>query len=486
MWERISDIFLQTTQSPWLSLGIIILAVIATGHILLFKRSPRGAVAWLAVIWLEPLVGIIFYWIFGINRISRKAYRLRGLTLPKSDSIRSLPTKDFPHAEFKSFFPLMHAGDQLKGSPLSEGNRITPLFSGDEAYPLMLDTIDSAKQSITLLSYIFDNDPTGHRFLEALQSAVDRGVQVRLLIDDIGASHTVPSIFWRLKNSTIPYAKFLPASLMPWSVQFLNLRNHRKLLIVDGKQCFTGGMNISHDHWLEMNPKNPVNDIHFLIEGPLVKELQEVFCEDWYFTTGEHLEGNPWFGDAGMPHPGKTLARAVSDGPDVRANRIRWHLIGAITSAKESVRIMNPYFLPDSGLITSLNQTALKGASVEIILPAHTDNRAVDYATRAMLWQLLESGCRVWYSPKPFDHTKIMIVDDQITHFGSANIDPRSLRLNFELNVEAFDEGLARRMTEHFERVKAVSSEISIQQMDNRPLYQRLRDGAARLFSPFL
>src|SRR5208282_2080024 len=215
-----------------------------------------------------------------------------------------------------------------------------------------------------------------------------------------------------------------------------------------------------------------------------VTQLQEVFADDWLFTTGESLRGEAWF-----PKPeaaGHVLARGVTDGPDENFEKLLWTLLGALSIARYSVRIMTPYFLPDPVVVSALNLAAMRGVQVDIILPSRINLPFVLCASRAMWSQVLQHGCRMWLTPPPFDHSKLMLVDSCWVLLGSANWDSRSLRLNFEFNLECYDVELARRLHDVFEARREAAHPVTLQEMDGRPLPARLRDGIARLLTPYL
>lgn len=230
--------------------------------------------------------------------------------------------------------------------------------------------------------------------------------------------------------------------VIPWRFQHTNLRTHRKILVVDGKAGFTGGMNIREGHCLAANPRFPVRDLHFRVLGPVVSQTQEVFADVWTFCTGEILEGNRWFPK--IEPQGSALARGLPDGPDEDFESFRMTLFGAIASAESSILVVTPYFLPDAALMTALNVAAMRGLVVDVVLPERNNIPLIQWAATAQLWQVLGRGCRVWLTPPPFDHMKLMVVDGMAAIVGSANWDPRSLRLNFEFNLESYDGELAR------------------------------------------
>jgi cardiolipin synthase len=367
--------------------------------------------------------------------------------------------------------------------PLVAGNHLEILVNGDEAYPAMLNAIHAAKKTISFCTYIFDNDPAGKKFADALGRAVARGVQVRVLIDDAGARYSWPSIAKLLRELDVRTVRFMP-TLAPWRLMTMNLRTHRKIMVVDGMVGFTGGMNIRQGHVLREPSKRYVQDLHFKVEGPVVGQLQEAFVDDWYFASREHLEGPDWFPELGRK--GSVYARTLVAGPDKNFEKLRWAIQGALACAKERVQIVTPYFIPDQSLISALNTTAMRGVCVDIIMPSKNNLPYVDWASRAMWWQVLERGCRIWLTPPPFDHSKLMLVDGQWAMIGSANWDPRSLRLNFELNVECYGREFAAEVEGIIQRKMKQSWQISLEDVDSRPLSIRLRDGLARLLSPYL
>ena len=266
-----------------------------------------------------------------------------------------------------------------------------------------------------------------------------------MLVDSAGARYSWPPITRALRRAGIRYARFLPSSLFqPWRVATINLRNHRKSLVIDGQLGFTGGMNIRHGNVLAAKPKSPVQDLHFRITGPVVTELQEAFANDWAFTTDEILDGDRWFAEPA--ETGDVIARVITDGPDGDFENAHWTLLAALAEAQVSIKILTPYFLPDMTLITAINLASLRGVRVDIVLPALNNLPFVHWASRALWWQLLERDCHIWLTPPPFDHGKLMIVDNQWILLGSANWDARSLRLNFELNVECYCHNFSQEM----------------------------------------
>jgi cardiolipin synthase len=473
---------------PHIAAGLsLLLMLLTSGHALLHKRDTRAAICWIGLIWLSPVIGSILYWLLGVNRVRRKAARLRGtsdrsqLPQPQEDALNAgIVTLNPETAHLKQ---LAEAVARVVGSPLSVGNKIKLLVNGDEAYPEMLDAIKSATRTLTLCTYIFDCDRNGRVFVEALKNAVQRGVQVRVLVDAAGSHYSVPSVIHALHHARVPSAKFLPV-LTPGRLKAMNMRNHRKILVADGRIGFTGGMNLRDGNLVAQKPRHPVQDLHFQVEGPVVAQLQEAFAEDWSFAAKEVLEGESWF--PALEPKGESIARAIPDGPDEDFEKLRWTILAALACAKSSVRVMTPYFLPDAAIISALNLAALRGVRVDIILPGKNNLPYMQWASRALWWQVLQHGCHLWLTQPPFDHSKLMLVDGQWALVGSGNWDARSLRLNFEFNLECYGREFAVSLEALVQSKLKGAREVTLEEVDGRSLPAKLRDAAARLLAPYL
>ncbi|MGF1639677.1 MAG: phospholipase D-like domain-containing protein [Rhodospirillales bacterium] len=466
----------------------VAVSVVTSAHAVLQKRDVRAAIGWVGLIWLVPFLGAVLYAVFGVNRIQRRASELKlqrpNLHLPGGEAWSIC--RDFEGAlagEDRHLATIGRLVDAMATLPLTTSNAITPLGDGEAAFQEMIAVIDGAQHSVGMATYLFDNDRAGHLFAAALERAVARGLAVRVLIDGVGARYSYPSMTAKLRRRGVPIAEFLP-TFVPLYMHYANLRNHRKILVVDGRVGFTGGMNIRGRYLV--GPRNGLadQDIHFRLEGPVVAHLTDTFVEDWAFCTKETLTGGGWFPE--LAPAGGAIARGITAGPDEDFERILWAILGALGQAKRRVRIVTPYFLPDQMLITALIMAAMRGVRVDVLMPERNNLRLVQWASRPQLWQLLEHGCRVWATPPPFDHSKLMTVDGAWSLIGSTNWDPRSLRLNFEFNVEVYDRGLTAVLDRLIDAKQAASRPVTLAEIHGRSLWAKLRDGTAWLVSPYL
>ena len=454
----------------------LVVATCVTIHVLLRKREVASSVGWIGLAWFAPITGAVTYFVFGVNRVQRRARRLR----PQDSRRLSRPGPPMPDGD--NHLAMLERGvARITARPTLAGNTIDVYCNGDEAYPPMLAAIAAAQRSVGLSSYIFRADHWGGRFIDALAEAHGRGVAVRVLIDGIGGGWVMSRAYHRLRDRGVPAARFLHSPL-PWRMPFLNLRSHKKILVVDGRVAFTGGMNIADQNVLQMHPSDPVQDTHFRVAGPVVCQLVEAFSQDWSFATDEDLDGDAWFPD--MPQGNGMPARVVDSGPDDDVEKIEFAVLQAIACARQSIQVVTPYFLPDERLTTALSLAAIRGVSVEVVIPQKSDQRLVDWASHANIGPLLSDGGRVWLCPPPFRHSKAMVVDGEWCLIGSSNWDMRSFRLNFELCVEVYDRTLATALSRLIDASRG--PELTQAALDARGMAVRLRDAGARLLLPYL
>jgi len=469
-----------------LGFSIALLSLAAAAHALLYKRDSRSVLVWLLLNLTIPLIGPFLYWCLGINRITRRArsWQKSGRWLSRAEMY---PPED--HGRFETQLPdcathlsdLLHLEQKILTTRQRKGNRITALIGGEEAYSAMLVAIGHAQETINLSSYIFDADGIGAEFVKQLLDAAKRGVDVRVIIDALGEKYSRKSPRVAFRGTAVKLVRYLPLRYGA----YINLRNHRKLLIIDGQEAFTGGMNIRSQHLhASESGADSIHDVHFSIKGPVVADLQGTFLGDWYFVTGEKLHSRRFF--PALTAHGNALACCIADGPNREFRKIEQIIKGALSCAKNHVYIMTPYFIPDREMIASLVTAALRGVDIRIVLPRQNNLPFVDWASRSLLWELQVNGIRVFYQPPPFVHTKLLLVDKIWSLIGSANFDSRSLRLNFEVDLSVFDFEISAVIGRHFDQAFASSHEITVQEGEESPLLIKLRNNFARLFSPYL
>lgn len=468
------------------------MGAVAAIHATMTKEEVRAAIGWVGVIVLSPIIGAVLYAIAGINRMRRTSLSLRRDALISEADLDELESFD-ADAELvisgfgKRFAALQTLGDRVARSPLATGNTIDMIETGDDCYAAMKAEIDAAERSVLLETYIFDRDRIGLRIADALIAAARRGVEVRVLIDAVGARYSVPSILGHLSDGGVSVAVFNGNVIMGLRLPYANLRTHRKILIVDGRVALTGGMNIREGFTREVAGEKFARDTHFLVTGPVVADLFDVAAEDWRFTTDEELTGDEWRIGAPEREPGDPVfMRVVASGPDRRIETNHKMLMGAFSVARKSIRIMSPYFLPDRELISALATAARRGVDVDIVVPAVNNLVLVDRAMTAQFDQIVSNYCRIWRSSGAFSHSKLLSIDGAWSYVGSSNLDPRSLRLNFEIDLEVLNEGFAAEIDEHIDEVIKSASPVTLNALRSRSFAVRLLDKILWLGSPYL
>ncbi|HYF34620.1 MAG TPA: phospholipase D-like domain-containing protein, partial [Prosthecobacter sp.] len=460
------------------------LALAALTHLILRHRDYRSAAFWVALVLLSPLIGSCLYALLGINFIRRRGRQYRDCIGPAyrdpPPASPFFPDRDQATQEDSSLAITL---DRISRFTFASGNDVGVLIDGDEAMPAMLEAIRGAKTSIGLVSYIFEAKGIGADFVTALADAVQRGVTVRVIVDDAGTRYSWPAVTGILARRGVTVRRFMPNHFV-LRLLTMNLRNHRKLLIVDGEIGFTGGINIREGTVLRRNPPHPVRDLHFRFTGPVVAQMQNVFVEDWQFCAGETLAGSAWFPP--LAPTGSTHALGIVDGPDEDLEVMPVALFAALSAARRSVRIITPYFLPTPILIAALKLCATRGVDVRIITPARNNIPFVAWAARTLYPELLEAGCRIFESPEPFDHSKLLLIDEAWCCLGSTNWDPRSLRLNFEFNVACYGRELHQRLQSIFIEKQTESTEVTFAVLEKATLPEKIRNGFVRLFVPVM
>ncbi|WND03064.1 cardiolipin synthase [Temperatibacter marinus] len=466
------------------------LPILASIHILRSREDVGSAIAWMSFVWFVPVLGVVLYMLLGINRIRRRARAVRqrqGLS-PKEiigddpkkkglvDAWEDAPRRWRAHARLSA---------RLSRNSLTAGNSVEVIPGGKQALDAMLLAINEAEHSVALTSYIFQVDQAGRRFVSALVKAQERGVAIRVLVDAVGNWYGFRPVLGLLRRHKIPVASFNPPSLT-WRLAFFNLRTHRKILVVDGQKGFAGGVNI-HRHYLPKKNGLPlVKDTHFSFQGPIVDQMMDVFSDDWSFVTGEELEGRPWYREQQKQQKEGHILRGFSDGPDEERPVTLNILESALYAARQSVRIVTPYFIPDVSLIHALQQAALRGVDVQILVPKKSNIPLFSLATSSGFSRLLRADVKVYQSEPTFDHSKLLVIDDHYGLVGSSNWDARSLRLNFEFNMELYGSQAIKGLSEHIHHKFSEATLLRSEEHEKRPLWNRVTGRLLWLLSPYL
>lgn len=486
---------LETISTYWPHVLIVLSVVLGTPaavHAAMTKEEVRAAIGWVGVILLSPIIGAVIYYAVGINRIRRKTLtQLRAGNIARKGHhhpVRHDVADVTVYGRYGGPLSAMkHLGDNVGRFPLTSGNRIEVLETGDIAYAAMLEAIDGASRSILMETYIFDRDAMGRRFADALSAAARRGVEVHVLIDAVGARYSTPSIVQTLRRGGVSARVFNGNIVMGLRLPYANLRTHRKILVVDGATAFTGGLNIRAAFTSEFSGKDVARDTHFRVTGPIVGDIFHVAYEDWRFSGGAILDGDAWQLEPPAAEPNAPLlARAIPSGPDRNLEANQRMLMGAISIAKHHIRIMSPYFLPERDLISALATAARRGVHIDIVVPGTNNLKLVDLAMTAQFDQLLKAGCKIWRAGGTFNHSKLTVIDGVWSYIGSSNLDPRSLRLNFEIDIEVFDTFFAVEIEARIGAALKTAKPVELQALRARPFSRRLIERIAWLGSPYL
>jgi cardiolipin synthase len=477
---------LSITELGWLNLGWLLLdlAIVAVliPTVLLQRRESGATLAWIMIILLVPFLGLLAFWLFGTTRLHlrrRKRRRVESRLAPEIQRLQTQPeARQAPACAPPS---LLQLARNLEEPGPQSGNQVMLLRQGETVFDTLEAALDQAQHHVHLVYYIWEADRTGTRLRDALTRAAARGVEVRLLLDDVGSRRTRSSFFTPLLQQSGCLAHFLPVN--PLNRQLaLNNRNHRKIVVVDGSLGFIGGMNVGD---LYAGLADPWLDLHARLEGPVIQSLQETFCQDWYHATGEDLVSPAYFPH--IPETGDVWAQLLTSGPaDERWRAIHTFLFAAINLARRRVWIETPYFVPDPPILMALQTAALRGVDVRLLLPGQSDHPLVLYAGRSFLNELLAAGVRVFELHHAMPHAKTATIDGYFSTLGSANMDQRSFRLNFEANVFLFAESVAMQLERDFLGFCSEAEEVTLEQRREISRTRQLTESLCRVMAPLL
>jgi len=476
----------------WSSIHVLSFLAVAI-HCLQRKGHASSTLLWIFIAWSFPFAGPIIYLCFGVDRVADRGFlkfladehllhtrKKSKIIAPRAYWQLSVGTSENP--EFDWVLDKL-----IPDHPAHAGNKIEPFVNGDEAYAEMLKAIRNARSHIHLQSFIIGNDTISHEFMDAMAEKANQGVKVRLLFDRFGSTeayvHGMFNRYKKIKNFEI--AGWTQAN--PLKRQFqINLRNHRKILVVDGAKAFFGGINL-HEKNTSAHPKGPIRDYHFSTEGFITQELQYSFLRDWYFITNENPEILLCESHFPMPRTDGTItARLVNSGPSSGKDIATETFFNGITLAKKQILAVTPYFVPPLEILRAFHSAALRGVNVRLVVPKQNNHLYAGFASRAHYEDLLSAGVQIYERHPPFLHAKALIIDDGLCLVGTANIDHRSLNLNYETTVAIYSQVFVDRMKDIILEDISLSDEIHLNQWKKRPQSKKLLENLCLLMSPVI
>jgi cardiolipin synthase len=476
----------------WVILDLILLITIAVMVVVVImgNRDPIKTISWILILFLLPVGGIVLYIYFGFNPRKRKMIRFKELSDRMSldrliqDQLIRLNHKMF--LTDKRLFPKRQMMKLLLNNSkaiITEFNHVRVLNNGRQTFGSMIYELEKAHDHIHFEFFIIEDDQIGNKFKDILIRKAREGVEIKVLYDDIG-SWSLPRRFIReLTSAGVRVTSFLPVRTYAFANK-VNYRLHRKIIIVDGEVGFVGGINIADRYLRGLGKNNRWRDIHLRLEGESVRSLQAIFLLDWNFANGT-TEYDPRYFPVNTVKE-KTLIQMVSSGPDSDWQSIMQAYFAAIATATQYVYISTPYFLPNESIMTAMKTAALSGIDVRLLLPEKNDSWMVGKSSRSYLKELLEAGVHVFFYLKGFTHSKLMIVDDVFSSVGTANMDIRSFNQDFEANALIYDQTITLQLKQDFLDDIGQSKEISFDDWDQRPVWEKVQESVARIFSPLL
>lgn len=461
---------------------IVILTII---HVVLDNRQPAKTMAWALVIWFVPVVGIVFYLFFGVNTRKERLISQRSLDmLSKRSMLEFVEQRDLRLPE--EYKPIIDLFVSENFSLPFKGSEVKIHTDGYSFFHALLKEIASAKDHIHLDMYIFEDDALGNLVRDALVAKAREGVEVRLIYDDVGCWNVSNRFFERMREEGIEVAPFLPVRF-PSFTSKVNYRNHRKMIVIDGRTGFIGGMNIAL-RYVKGTKSQPWRDTMLQITGSGVYSLQRAFLVDWYFVDRNLISNRKYY-----PHPSEesshneSLLQIVTSGPDTPYPEIMQGYVRMILAAKKYIYIETPYFLPTDPVLFALKTAAAGGVDVRILVPLRSDTKFVEWAGRSYLREMVKAGVSVSYYKTGFLHSKMIVCDDAICSCGSTNVDFRSFENNFELNAFIYDTKVAIAMRDIF--LEDTSQSLLFTDMPQRVkpnILKRLVESLVRLMSPLM
>lgn len=468
----------------WILYGLYTLIVIIVMlKVLMDNREPSKTMAWMLVLWALPMVGIVLYFFFGQNTRKERLISQRSLDQLTKRSMLEFAEQRNLHIpeEHRTLMQLFK--NQSMALPFKD-NEIEVYTNGYEFFPSLLREIGKAKDHVHVEMFIFDDDALGNLIADTLIDKAQQGVEVRVIYDDV-ACWKVRNSFWeRLRDGGVEVHAFMPVKF-PAFTSKVNYRNHRKLIVIDGRAGFIGGMNIATRYIKGVG--RPWRDTHILVRGGAVYGIQRAFLVDWYFVDRTLIAGKRYYPAISPALSNNCLAQVVTSGPITEWPDMMQGFVRVLLTARQYVYIETPYFLPSEPVLFAIRTAALAGVDIRLMLPQRTDSRLLDQASKSYVREILQAGAKIYFYDDGFNHSKFLVCDDSISTVGSSNIDFRSLEHNFESNIFFYDEGMALRMKKIYledEMHCVLVDEAG--QLEKHGFFQLLWESILRMFSPLM
>lgn len=469
----------------WLWYGIYVLIVlIVMLKVLMDNRQPAKTMAWLLVLWALPLVGIVLYFFFGQNTRKERLISQRSLDqLTKRSMLEFVEQRNLRLPD--AHRPLMQLfKNQSMALPFKD-NLVDIYTSGYQFFPALLQAISRARHHIHIDIYIFDDDALGRLIADTLIDKSRQGVEIRIIYDDVACWKVKNAFFERMRNAGIDIHPFMPVKF-PAFTSKANYRNHRKLIIIDGREAFIGGMNFA-TRYAKGTGRQPWRDTMLHVTGGAVYGIQRAFLIDWYFVDRTLLSDRLYYPPVNPAINNNCLAQVVTSGPITEWPDIMQGYVRILLEARRYVYMETPYFLPTEPVLFAMRTAALAGVDVRLMIPRHSDSHIVEWASFSYLLEIIEAGVKVYLYESGFNHSKFLVSDDSISTCGSTNIDFRSFEHNFESSIFFYDEGMALRMKKVFLNDQTQCRTFNeVYQGYHYTFLRRLWTSLVRLLSPLL
>lgn len=453
--------------------------------LILYGMRPTKTLAWMLAIFTIPVGGMLFYLLLGRNRRKNKLFQLK-----RTDEIISYLEKAESHyesvteEEYQEHQKLMKLITMNCGFAPSTGNQLKLLKNGDATFRAIFESLQKAEHFIHLQYYIFEDGHLAEGLFDLFAEKVKEGVQIRILYDGIGSRSLSKKYIRKLQKAGVEVYSFLPVKFGKF-LSSINYRNHRKIIVIDNKIAFTGGINVS-DKYVKGDPNLGIwHDMHLQLEGPVVHSLQAIFVMDWYLISNQDDVLSPSYFTT-YKKVGNMTAQTVHSGPDEDFSATRQLYFSLINEAKDYVYIANPYIIPGEAILEALKVAALSGVEVRLLLSDISDSKIVRWCVRSYFERLLEAGVKIYLFSSGFVHSKTIVADDTVSSVGTANLDIRSFEQNYEVNVAIYDDTFAIELKNDFLADCEQSIQLDYATFVNRPWHEKIKEGVAKIFSPVL